>query len=69
MLDMKLNDYQLQQVNRYMKMAGVATAATVLAIEPALADQLDTGIKTVTTGANKMTAVKQISAKRLHRCF
>lgn len=62
MLDMKLNDYQLQQVNRYMKMAGIATAATVVAIEPALADQLDTGIKTVTTGAEKIkTAILSVA--------
>lgn len=53
MLDMKLNDYQLRKVNRYLKMMGLATVA-VLVAEPALADQLDTGIQTVTTGANKV---------------
>lgn len=62
MLNMKLNDYQLYQVNRYMKMTGVAMMATLLAIEPALADQLDAGIKTVTTGANKIkTAILTVA--------
>lgn len=53
MLDIKLNDYQLQRISRYIKVAGIATVVTVLMVEPAFAN-LDAGIKTVTAGAEKL---------------